>query len=134
MKSRLEARRIMKSSGSKAKIGALFILLVILSFALGACWGLPTLHITVHNQTDETLQIFNRGELFIGAVVPGGEVKFETGAIYPHYSITAKDVDGNTVYTANFTQDDIAKKNYKYDVYFPAKVAETENSDNITGE
>ena len=122
----------MKSSVSIAIAGFLIIFLVILSLTLGACFLPlePMLHITVHNQTDEPLQIFFDGETFIGNVVPGGEVKFETAGIYPKYKIIAKDMDGNVVYTTTFTEDDIIIKNYKYDVYFPPKETETESSDN----
>ena len=121
----------MKSSVSIARVGLLSILFTTLSFALMACE--PMLYITVHNQTDNTLQIFHGGEVFVGEAVPKGEITYQTDGIYSHYTVTAKDLDGNVVYSANFTRDDIVNKNYKYDVYFPPKETETESSDNATG-
>ena len=121
----------MKPFVSKARIGLLLIFLVTASSVLMACE--PTLYITVHNQTDETIQIFFDGETFIDKAIPGGEVKFKTAGIFSHYNVTAKDLDGNVVYSANFTRDDVKGKK-THDVYFPPKETKTENSDNVTGE
>jgi len=120
----------MKSSSGIVKTSFLLIFMVALSFALMACE--PTLYITVHNQTDETLQIFLDGETFIDKAIPGGEVKFKTAGIFSHYNVTAKGIDGNLLYTANFTRDDLKGKK-TYDVYFPPMETDTENSDNVTG-
>ena len=109
----------MKSCSSIAKIGFLLIFLVTLSFAIGACFLPlePTLDITVHNQTDGTLQIFF-GDAFIDDAVPGGEATIKTAGIFSKYKIIAKDMDENVVYSTTFTQDDLKGKK-TYDVYFP---------------
>ncbi|MFC1989287.1 hypothetical protein ACFLVW_01790 [Chloroflexota bacterium] len=111
-------------------LGFLVLLLVIGIFASGCE---PMLYITVHNQTDKTLQIFFDGETFIDNAAPREEVTSKIDGIYPKYKIVAKDMDGNVVYSVTFTQDDLKGKNYKYDVYFPPKETETESSDNVTG-
>lgn len=110
---------------STAKIGGLLIFLLTISFAPVACTGSctilpihPLIEISVHNQTDETLQIFFDGETFIGEALPGEEIKFETGAIFPDYEIVARDMDGNTVYVVAWTRDDLKGKE-TYDVYLP---------------
>ena len=115
----------------------LVILLVASSFAIVACNIRiipyePAINIRIHNQTDEALQIFIDGEVYIGRASPGGEVVWEIERNQPNYKITAKDMDGNTVYVVTWTRNDLKGK-YTYDVYFPPKETETESSDNITG-
>ncbi len=123
----------MKSSLSIARVGFLLILLVTLSFTLGACFlpGQPMLYITVHNQTDETLRIFN-DYVFIDNAAPKGEVKFELPGIFAKYKIVAKDMEGNVAFATTFTRDDIIVKNYRYDVYFPPTGKDAESSDNVS--
>ena len=73
-----------------------------------ACESL--IDITIHNQTDETLKIFINSEVFLANALPGGEVVWEIERIQPRYNVTAKDMDGNTLYTADFTRDDLKGK------------------------
>jgi len=107
------------NSTAKTVLSLLFF--VILTSAVGACIPViePALDITVHNQTNETLQIFF-GAADIGQVAPGSNIKFTTGANLPFYDIIAKDTNGNIVYSVNFTQDDLKGKR-RYDVYFPPR-------------
>lgn len=125
---------MIKSYVGVTRVGVLLIFLLALSFALVACPFPfePAITIRVHNQTDKTLQIFYWDETFIDNAVPGGEVKFEVDAILSKYKIIAKDMDGNVVYSVNFTGDDIKGKK-TYDVYFPPKGKGVEHSDNVTG-
>jgi hypothetical protein len=92
----------------------------------------PALTIRVSNQTDQTLRIFAEGEVFVGEAASGGEVKYQTDAIFPHYSVVAKDMQGDTVYTANFTKEDIGGKR-TYRVVIPATGNGIEESNNMTG-
>ncbi len=107
-------------------ITLIMILLILTVSMLMACE--PGIDIRIHNQTDETLQIFIDGEVFIGDAIPGGEVVWGVARIFPHYTITAKDIDGEIVYTADFTRDDLKGKK-TYDVYFPPLEDEAESSD-----
>ena len=84
------------------------VLLLLTSSLLMACESL--IDITIHNQTDETLQIFIYSEVFLANALPGGEVVWEIERIQPRYNVTAKDMDGNTLYTADFTRDDLKGK------------------------
>ncbi len=120
----------MKPSVSKVRIGLLLIFLVTVSSVFMACE--PGINIRVHNQTAQTLKIFT-GDTFIEDVLPGGEIDWEVVSILPKYTITAKDMDGNVLYTANYTRDDFKGKK-TYDVYFPPLEDEGESSDNVTGE
>ena len=102
----------MKSSRNVARFGFIFIFLVTLLFTLEACFlpGVtPSFTIRVHNQTDETLKIFF-GDAPIGEAVPGGVMEFKEPAIFSKYVVVAKDMDGNTIHTANFTDHDIVVK------------------------
>ena len=114
--------RYVTSSPSNFRLMALFLLFVFaIAVFASACkpfMGEPLVEIRVHNQTDEILNIFNDGEVFVGQAIPGGGVMFELESIYPEYEITAKDMNGNMVYSASFTRDDI-KGEKTYDVYFP---------------
>ena len=101
-----------------------------LPFAFGACE--PALTIHVENQTDETLQIFHGDEVFVGEVVPGGEVTYKTWGNLSQYNVQAKDNDRNTVYSVNFTSDDVKGKR-TYRIVIPAKAKSAEQSENITG-
>ena len=127
---------IMKSSIGITKIGFLLIFLLALSFAIVACE--PLITIRIHNQTDEILEIFIDGEVSIGMALPGDEVVWNTSGIFPDYTITAKDLDGNTAYILTWTRADMKGKD-KYDVYLPPLRKGIENSgnttesDNITG-
>ena len=107
---------------------ALLIFLVTVSSVLMACE--PSIDIIIHNQTDETLQIYSSigGDVFIGDALPQGEVVWTVERILPHYTITAKDMDGDVVYTIDFTRDDLKGKE-TYDVYFPPLEGEAESSD-----
>ena len=116
----------MKPFVSKVKIGSLLIFLVAVSSVFMACE--PIIDISIHNQTDETLKIFT-GDTLIGNALPGGEIVWEIARIFLHYNVTAKDMDGNVLFTANFTRDDLKGKK-TYDVYFPP----LEGEDNIEGE
>lgn len=107
----------MRLSSSIAKIVSAVIFLVTLAFALEACEPLITFR--VQNQTHETLKVY-RDDLFLGEAIAGGEVKFEIEVIYPTYNIIAKDMDGNVVYTANFTRKDISGKR-TYRVVIPPR-------------
>ena len=107
----------MNLSSSVVKITLTLIFLMILPFVIGACE--PSVDIEVHNQTNETLKIFT-GNTFIGDAAPREEVKFGTAAIFPKYRIIAKDMEGNVVFTANFTSDDFKGEKIYY-VYFPPK-------------
>ncbi|MBI4187682.1 MAG: hypothetical protein HY529_00575 [Chloroflexi bacterium] len=109
----------MKLFRNIARLGFLFILLVTISLGIMACE--PMLIVRVHNQADETLQIFLDDEVFIAEIIPGVEVTFKTDGIHSQYTVTAKDKDGNTVYVATWTKDDFINKGYKYDVYFPPR-------------
>jgi len=109
-----------------AVFGAIFVFLllipiVIVAYFPGGC-SLgpyePAIAIKIHNQTDEELKIFIDGEVFLGRVFPGGDVVWEIERIHPHYKITAKDKDGNTIYIATLTGEDVVDKE-TYDVYFP---------------
>ncbi len=121
----------MKPFGHRVRIGLLLIFLVAISSVFMACE--PLIDIRIHNQTDETLQIFIDSEVFIGNALPGGEVVWEIERIQPTYNITAKDMDGNALFTANFTRDDLKGKK-TYDVYFPPLEDEAESSDTKTEE
>ena len=121
----------MKLSSGIAKIAFVTIFFVTLSFTLGACflpWE-PMVHITVNNQTDQTLQVFN-ADVFIGKADPGGEVKYDLG-IYSYYTVVAKDMEGNVVYTTNFTRRDISGKK-TYTVVIPPTAKGAEQSGNVT--
>ena len=115
---------------SKTRIGLLLILLVTVSSVLMACNAM--IDIRIHNQTAQTLKIF-RGGTFIEDILPGEEIVWEIASIYPNYRITAKDMDGKVLYTANYTRDDFKGKK-TYDVYFPPLEDEAESSDKITEE
>jgi len=116
---------------SKTRIWFLLFFSVTVSFILMACE--PGIDIRIHNGTDETLQIFIDDEVCIGEAPPGGEVVREIERIQPKYTFIAKDIDGNVLYTANYTRADFKGKK-TFDVYFPPLEDESENSDNITGE
>jgi hypothetical protein len=94
------------------------VFLLLISSGLTACE--PSIDITIRNQTNETLQIYIGvgGDVFIGEALPGGEVVWSIERIQPHYTITVRDMDGDVLYTANFTRDDLNGKK-TYDVYFP---------------
>jgi len=106
----------------------ILIFLLLTGSILMACE--PLIDISIHNETDETLQIYIGvgGDVFIGDALPQGEVVWSVVRILPHYTITAKDMDGNVLYTANFTRDDLRGKK-TYDVYFPPLEGEVESSD-----
>ncbi|MFC1991895.1 hypothetical protein ACFLVC_04160 [Chloroflexota bacterium] len=108
-----------QSHNSVKFLGILFAIIVVLAPLIQACK--PGLTVRVHNQANETLQIFWEGEVFVAEIVPGVEVEFLADGRYSQYKVTAKDTDGNTVYVATWTRDDIKNKNYKYDVYFPPR-------------
>ena len=119
-----EVMTIMKSSSSIAKI---LTFLLTLTLALGTCgltgcidYGTPIITIIVHNQTDETLQIFLDGEVFVGEAVPGGEMQFKTVGVSGDYIITAKDIEGNRVYDTGFTY--VGRSKRTYHVYFPPEI------------
>jgi len=71
-------------------VTGIFILL-----SLVACE--PTIDIRIHNLTDEALNIFIDGEVYLDQAMPGEYVVWEIGIIYPYYEITAKDMYGNEV-------------------------------------
>ncbi len=113
----------MKSSGVMTKIVVLLILLLAISLALSACVPEePGITITVHNQTDQTLKIFER-EACMGDAVPGGEIIFPYPVTGLGLDIIAKDTEGNVVYTENLTYGDVSGKK-TLDVYFPPKEPE----------
>jgi len=101
-----------------------------LTLILAACEPGITIHVL--NQTDKTIQIFN-GDVLIAKTVSGEEIKFDLlGPLSDHYTIVAKDLEGNVVYTTNFTRRDISgKKSYR--VVIPATAKGMQPSDNITG-
>ncbi|GEM_PF-6588138 len=105
----------MNSFRTIARFGLLFVLLVSFSFTFEACE--PGFTIRVHNQSDATLKIFFH-DILIGEVASQSEVKFLEPESIREYSVVAKDVGGNVVYTANFTIRDVNGKK-TYDVYFP---------------
>lgn len=127
-----------------AGVSFVALVLVVWFFILPGLLGEPSLEITVHNQTDETLMIFNSDTLvgnavpeeniFIGNAIPGEKVKFYTGRIYPgvHDIIIAKDLEGNVVYSANLTGEDLERKR-TYRVVIPPMAKGVEQSDNVTG-
>ncbi len=105
------------------------VLLVVLSATLVACE--PSLEIQVLNQTDKALKIFD-DEVLKGTAVAGGELRYKTWAIFSDYFVTAKDINGNVVYSANFTRDDISSKK-TYRVVIPSTAKGVEQGDNATG-
>ncbi|MFC2070557.1 hypothetical protein ACFLTB_05260 [Chloroflexota bacterium] len=90
----------------------------------------PEVDIRIHNQTNETLEIFDI-DYYITRIEPGGVEVWETAGIFPDYTITAKDMDGNTVYEITWTNDDMKGKEM-YDVYLPPSENGAESSDNGT--
>ena len=100
----------MKSYISIARIGFLLIFLAAFSFALGACEPLVT--IRIHNQTNETLKIFT-GDTFIDSAAPGKEVNWEIETIYNAYQISAKNIDGSTIYSKLFTREELRINNWR---------------------
>jgi len=109
-------------------IALIMILLILMSGVLMACEHL--IDITIHNQTDETLQKYSSisGDVFIGDALSQGEVVWTVERILPYYTITVKDMDGEVVYTAEFTRDDLKGKK-TYDVYFPPLEGEAESNE-----
>ncbi|MBI4187681.1 MAG: hypothetical protein HY529_00570 [Chloroflexi bacterium] len=129
----------MKSSGRIARIGLPVILLVAISFVLGACnpWSpIPpsdsTVTISVENVTRETLLIFYNN-VFIGRISEYAEVSWEADATLPQYIIVAEDlggnmaagIHGNVVYATTFTRDDLkGKRTYRVVISATAKSVE----------
>lgn len=114
----------MRSTNKMGQTAFLLICLVAISLTIGACSCFlpmePGLTIRVHNQTDKMLKIYD-GDSYVGDIAPQGELKYFITA-FPPYKVTAKDAEGNVVYSANFTQKDLVKGRglgYEYDVYFP---------------
>ena len=93
---------------STVKIGLTLIFFMTLPLAFGACE--PSLTIIVSNQTNEPLRIYHGGEVFVGEAIPGGEVTYKTWGNLSQYNVQAKDNDRNTVYSVNFTSDDVKGK------------------------
>ena len=86
-------------------------MLIIPCVALTACEPLVT--IRVENDTDEMLRIFN-DDVFVDDASPQGEVRYQTEVIYPRYITVAEDMEGNIVFKAEFTRDDVSgKETYK---------------------
>jgi len=81
--------------------------------------------------TDEPLNIFIDGENFLTTVKSSSTVVWHRDRIGGVYEITAKDLDGNTVYIVTWTRDDMKDKE-TYDVYLPPSGKGIENSSNIT--
>ena len=108
---------------SRTRTWFLLFFLVTVSFIFMACE--PMIDIGIHNRTDETLQIFIDDEVCIGEAPPGGEVVWKIERIFPKYTITAKDMAGNVLYTANYTRDDFKGKK-TFDVYFATLEDESE--------
>ena len=108
----------------KIKKRALSLLFLVISFSLAASsLSCEPMMVTIHieNQTSESLQIYYQDELFLGTAEPGGEVKWKYDAYYPTYDISARDIAGNVVYSANFTREDLSgKKTYR--VVIPPRV------------
>jgi hypothetical protein len=82
--------------------------------AFSACE--PLIIIRVQNQTDKQLQIyygFVGDELLLGNAPLGGEVQHRTETIYQDYRISAKDENGNLVFSTRFRSSDLSgKKEY----------------------
>jgi hypothetical protein len=113
--------------------GLLRAALIITVFFSSSCFfpGDPVLTIQISNQTEQTLEVCNEGESFVGKVASAGEIKFQIDAIFLHYSVVAKDMQGNIVYTANFTKEGIAGKR-TYRIVIPGSGNGNEKSDNTT--
>ena len=112
-----------------SKIGTALFLLAGLILILAACEPGATIHVL--NQTDETLQIFD-GNVFIATTVSGEEKKFDLlGPLSDHYTVVAKDLEGNVVYTTNFTRRDLSGKK-TYTVVIPPTARPVEPSGNVT--
>jgi len=107
---------------SKTRIWFLLFFLVTVSFILMACNAM--IDIRIHNQTDQTLKIYT-GDAIIGNAFPGERIVWEIENFQPKYNIIAKDIDGNVLYTANYTRDDFKGKK-TFDVYFPPLEDESE--------
>lgn len=106
----------------------LLIFVVTVSLTLVACRELVI--IRIHNQTDETLQIFT-DDAFIGEAVGGGQLKWKIEYYHPTYKIIAKDTDGNTVYAKTFTREELIRN--KWRVVIPPTAKGTQQTDNTTG-
>jgi|WetSurMetagenome_2_1015567.scaffolds.fasta_scaffold60507_2 hypothetical protein len=113
--------------------GLAIVAIITTVFFTSSCFfpAEPLLTIRISNQTDQTLRIFSEGEVFVGDISPGGELKYKTDAIYLHYSVVAKDIQGNIVYSANFTKEDIGGKK-TYHIVVPRISNSSEKSDNVT--
>lgn len=126
----------MKSANGVTTIGVISILLLsaTLLSAFGACFlpSEPMLTIQVHNQMDKTLRIFLDGETFVGDAIPDGQLKFKTIGILSSYRVVAKDLNGNVVFSARFTQEDLKRKR-TYKIVIPPDGKDAEHSDNATG-
>jgi len=109
----------MKLLGNIVNIWILILLLTIYSLTVVSCE--PTINIRIHNLTDEKLEIFIDGEVYLDQAMPGEYVVWEIGIIYPYYEITAKDMDGNEVYVVGWGRGDLRGKE-TYDVYLPPKI------------
>jgi hypothetical protein len=117
----------MRPTNKMHKTAFLLIFLVAISLANSACTcGLPLepgLTVRVHNQADKTLKIYDNRGGYVGDIAPQGELTYYRFA-FPPYKVTAKDAEGNVVYSASFTQKDLTKVGgvgYEYDVYIPPK-------------
>ncbi len=91
----------------------------------------PKIDIRINNMTDGLLKIFIDGEYYLTTVKPRSTVVWYTDRIGGVYEITAKDMDGNTVYNVTWTIDDLDGKE-TYDVYLPPSENGAGVSDNLT--
>jgi hypothetical protein len=100
--------------GRRLRIVLLSLTIISLMFAFSACE--PLITIRVQNQTDMVLQIyqgFTGDEIRIGSATPNGEVNFKIETIYQDYRISAKDENGNMVFSTRFRSSDLSgKKEY----------------------
>ncbi len=85
-----------------------FVVLILL-FMVGdlACEG--PIPVRVINQTDQLLDVSINGRR-IGEVNPGEEIKNKiVSASYKEYIIEAKNAEGDSVYSGNFTFDQLSR-------------------------
>ncbi len=110
------------------KIGIILISLLVPVFTIIACSQedysgeyVPGIDIKVHNQTDETLQIFIwEGEEYLkGTVNPGKVLVFGRIRDLPWSQLIAKDMDGNEIYSVIWHPSDYDDNKTYYDVYLP---------------
>ena len=100
----------------RRRMRIMLLLFAIISFilVLGACE--PLIDIRVQNKTDTALQIyqgFAGDEILMSSAAPNGEIKFKTESRYSEYQISAKDENGNLVFSTRFTNWDLqGKKEY----------------------